>query len=32
VRSYADGEPIAPLPATAECVQAALRVVGAARR
>jgi diacylglycerol kinase (ATP) len=32
VRSYADGEPIAPLPATAECVPAALRVVGAARR
>jgi diacylglycerol kinase (ATP) len=32
VRSYADGEPIAPLPVAAECVPGALRVVGTARR
>jgi diacylglycerol kinase (ATP) len=32
VRAYADGEPVAPLPAVAECVPAALHVVGTARR
>jgi diacylglycerol kinase (ATP) len=31
VSTYADGEPVAPLPAVAECVPGALRVVGAAR-
>jgi diacylglycerol kinase (ATP) len=32
VTSYADGEPVAPLPAVAECVPGALRVVGTGRR
>jgi diacylglycerol kinase (ATP) len=32
VSTYADGEPIAPLPAVAECVSGALHVVGTARR
>jgi len=32
VRTYADGEPVAPLPAVAECVAGALTVVGTARR
>jgi diacylglycerol kinase (ATP) len=32
VNTYADGEPVAPLPAVAECVPGALRVVGTARR
>ena len=31
VTTYADGEPVAPLPAIAECVPGALRVVGTAR-
>ena len=31
VTTYADGEPVAPLPATAECVPGALHVVGTAR-
>jgi diacylglycerol kinase (ATP) len=31
VTTYADGEPIAPLPAAAECVPGALRVVGTGR-
>jgi YegS/Rv2252/BmrU family lipid kinase len=31
VTTWADGEPLAPLPATAECVPGALRVVGAGR-
>jgi diacylglycerol kinase (ATP) len=31
VTTYADGEPVAPLPAVAECVPGALRVVGAGR-
>ncbi|MGY1605314.1 diacylglycerol kinase family protein [Geodermatophilus sp. SYSU D00815] len=31
VTTYADGEPVAPLPATAECVPGAVRVVGAGR-
>lgn len=31
VTTYADGEPVAPLPATAECVPGALRMVGTAR-
>jgi diacylglycerol kinase (ATP) len=31
VTSYADGEPVAPLPATAECVPGALRIVGTGR-
>jgi YegS/Rv2252/BmrU family lipid kinase len=31
VTTYADGEPVAPLPAVAECVPGALRVVGTAR-
>ncbi len=31
VNTYADGEPVAPLPAVAECVPRALQVVGAAR-
>jgi diacylglycerol kinase (ATP) len=31
VTTYADGEPVAPLPATAECVPGALTVVGAGR-
>lgn len=31
VTTYADGEPIAPLPVAAECVPGALRVVGAGR-
>jgi len=30
--AYADGERVAPLPVTAECVAGALRVVGAGRR
>ena len=32
VTTYADGEPVAPLPVTAECVPGALHVVGARRR
>jgi diacylglycerol kinase (ATP) len=32
VNTYADGELVAPLPAVAECVPGALRVVGTARR
>jgi diacylglycerol kinase (ATP) len=32
ITAYADGEPIAPLPVTAECVAGALRVVGTNRR
>jgi YegS/Rv2252/BmrU family lipid kinase len=31
VSTYADGEPLAPLPAVAECVAGALRVVGTSR-
>jgi diacylglycerol kinase (ATP) len=31
VTTYADGEPVAPLPVTAECVPGALRVLGADR-
>jgi diacylglycerol kinase (ATP) len=31
VTTYADGERVAPLPATAECVPGALRVVGTGR-
>jgi diacylglycerol kinase (ATP) len=31
VTTYADGEPVAPLPAVAECVPAALTVVGSGR-
>ena len=31
VTTYADGEPVAPLPAVAECVPGALRVVGSGR-
>jgi diacylglycerol kinase (ATP) len=31
VSTYADGEPVAPLPAVAECVPGALRVVGSDR-
>lgn len=31
VSTYADGEPVAPLPAVAECVPGALQVVGTAR-
>jgi YegS/Rv2252/BmrU family lipid kinase len=31
VTTYADGEPVAPLPAVAECVPGALRIVGTAR-
>jgi diacylglycerol kinase (ATP) len=31
VNTYADGEPVAPLPAVAECVPGALHVVGTAR-
>jgi diacylglycerol kinase (ATP) len=31
VTTYADGEPVAPLPAVAECVPGALHVVGTAR-
>jgi diacylglycerol kinase (ATP) len=31
VTAYADGEPVAPLPAVAECVPGALRVVGSGR-
>jgi YegS/Rv2252/BmrU family lipid kinase len=31
VTTYADGEPVAPLPAVAECVPGALRVVGTGR-
>jgi diacylglycerol kinase (ATP) len=31
VTTYADGEPVAPLPAIAECVPGALRIVGTAR-
>jgi diacylglycerol kinase (ATP) len=32
VTAWADGEPVAPLPVTAECVAGALHVVGAGRR
>jgi YegS/Rv2252/BmrU family lipid kinase len=32
VTTYADGEPVVPLPATAECMPGALRVVGTGRR
>jgi diacylglycerol kinase (ATP) len=32
VTTYADGEPVAPLPAVAECVPGALTVVGTGRR
>jgi len=32
VTTYADGEPVAPLPAVAECVPGALRIVGTGRR
>jgi diacylglycerol kinase (ATP) len=32
VTSYADGEPVAPLPAASECVPAVLLVVGSGRR
>jgi diacylglycerol kinase (ATP) len=31
LNTYADGEPVAPLPASAECVPGALHVVGSAR-
>jgi diacylglycerol kinase (ATP) len=31
VTTYADGEPVAPLPAIAECVPGAVHVVGTAR-
>ena len=31
ISTYADGEPVAPLPAVAECIPGALRVVGSAR-
>ena len=31
ITTWADGEPVAPLPATAECVPGALRVAGARR-
>ena len=31
VTTWADGEPVAPLPAVAECLPAALTVVGTAR-
>jgi diacylglycerol kinase family enzyme len=31
VTTYADGEPVAPLPAVAECVPGALTVVGTGR-
>jgi diacylglycerol kinase (ATP) len=31
VTTYADGEPVAPLPAVAECVPGAMRIVGTAR-
>ena len=31
VTTYADGEPVAPLPAVAECVPGALSVLGAGR-
>ncbi|MGZ4669773.1 MAG: hypothetical protein ACXVX3_14715 [Blastococcus sp.] len=31
VNTYADGEPVAPLPAAAECVPGALHLVGTAR-
>ena len=31
VSTYADGEPVAPLPAVAECVRGALTVVGSGR-
>jgi YegS/Rv2252/BmrU family lipid kinase len=31
VSTYADGEPVAPLPAVAECVPGALRIVGTGR-
>jgi diacylglycerol kinase (ATP) len=31
VTTYADGEPVAPLPAVAECVPGALRIVGSGR-
>ncbi|MCU1667787.1 MAG: putative sphingosine/diacylglycerol kinaselike enzyme [Blastococcus sp.] len=31
VTTYADGEPVAPLPATAECVPGAVRIVGTGR-
>jgi diacylglycerol kinase (ATP) len=32
VTTYADGEPVVPLPATAECVPGAVRVVATGRR
>jgi diacylglycerol kinase (ATP) len=32
VTTYADGEPVAPLPAVAECVPGALTVVGTGRK
>ena len=32
VTTYADGEPVAPLPAVAECVAGAVRIVGTGRR
>jgi diacylglycerol kinase (ATP) len=32
VTTYADGEPVAPLPVTAECVAGAVHVLGAGRR
>jgi YegS/Rv2252/BmrU family lipid kinase len=32
VTTYADGEPVAPLPAVADCVPGALRIVGTGRR
>ena len=31
VTTYADGEPVAPLPAVAECIPGALTVVGTGR-
>jgi diacylglycerol kinase (ATP) len=31
VTTYADGEPVVPLPAVAECVPGALRIVGTGR-
>ena len=32
VTSYADGEPVAPLPVVSECVPAAVLVAGGGRR
>jgi diacylglycerol kinase (ATP) len=32
VTTYADGEPVVPLPAVSECVPGALTVVGTGRR